>query len=273
MEFVELLSLHNLYPTITKPTRITHASAMLIDNIFVKKERYGNYRSMLLVDDLSDHLPCLVTLDNLEPEKKVPDLIWKSSLNDKNIKKIENKLQDIDWDIKIGNQSCDESFNIFHDILMNTIDDCAPERPVKRKTTKTSQPWITSGLKRCIKKQCELYKTHLEAPADDSKLSTYKKYKACLQRVIRNCKRKYYSDLCEKHKCNTKRLWEIMNKILKRENNKTNIIDCLEINNIKTYEAQEIANEFGKHFSSIGKWYANKTKIPKKKYRLLHLEN
>ena len=55
-----------------------------------------------------------------------------------------------------------------------------------------------------------------------------------------------------------------MNKILKHENNKTNIIDCLEIDNIKTYDAQEIANEFGKHFSNIGKLYANKTKSSKK---------
>ena len=55
-----------------------------------------------------------------------------------------------------------------------------------------------------------------------------------------------------------------MNKILKRENNKTNIIDCLEIDKIKTFNAQEIANEFGKHFSNIGKLYANKTKPPAK---------
>ena len=140
MEFLELLSAHNLYPTITKPTRITHASATLIDNIFVTKEQCGNYRSMLLVDDLSDHLPCLVILDNLEPEKKIPDLIWKRSLNDKNLKKMESKLQDIDWETTMGNQSCDESFNTFHDILMNIIDECTPKRPVKTKTTKTSQP-------------------------------------------------------------------------------------------------------------------------------------
>ena len=77
MEFVELLSTYNLYPVITKPTTLTHASATLIDNIFVGKEHCDNYRSMLLLDDLSDHLPCLLSLNNLEPEKKQPDLRWK----------------------------------------------------------------------------------------------------------------------------------------------------------------------------------------------------
>ena len=97
-----------------------------------------------------------------------------------------------------------------------------------------------------------------------TKMSTYKKYKAYLQRVIRNCKESTTLTCAKNIKNNTKRLWEIMNKILKCENNKTNIIDCLEIENIKCHEAQEIANEFGKHFSNIGKLYANKTKIPEK---------
>ena len=68
MEFVELLSTYNLYPTITKPTRLTHTSATIIDNIFVGKEHYDNYKSMLILDDLSDHLPCLLSLTKLELE-------------------------------------------------------------------------------------------------------------------------------------------------------------------------------------------------------------
>ena len=264
MEFVESLSTHNLYPTITKPTRLMHASATLIDNIFVGKENYNNYKSMLILDDLSDHLPCLLSLNNLELEKKHPELIWKRSLNEKKIKRIEAKLQGFDWKEILENKSCEDTFNIFHDSLMNTMDECVPEKPVRKKTPKVNQPWVTSGLKRCIKKQRELYKSYLEASANGEKRESYKKYKACLQRVIRNCKRSYYSDLCEKHKSNTKQLWEIMNKILNRVNNKTNIIDCLEINNIKCYDAREIANELGKHFSNIGKLYANKTKRSEK---------
>ena len=139
-EFVELLSTYNLYPTITKPTRLTHASATLIDNIFVSKEHYDNYKSMLLLDDLSDHLPCLLSLTNLEPEKKQPDLLWKRSLNEKNIKTIETRLQGVDWKMKLENKSCEDAFNIFHDCLMKAIDECAPEKPVRKKPTRESQP-------------------------------------------------------------------------------------------------------------------------------------
>ena len=180
------------------------------------------------------------------------------------MKKIEKRLQGIDWKLKLENKSCEDAFNVFHDCLMNAIDECAPEKPVRKKLTRESQPWITSGLKRCIKNQRALYKSYLEASANIQKKEAYKKYKACLQKVIRNCKCTHYSDLCEKYRNNTKQLWEIINKILKRENHKTNIIECLEINDIKCYEAQEIADELGKHFSNIGKLYANKTKNPEK---------
>ena len=41
---------------------------------------------------------------------------------------------------------------------------------------------------------------------------------------------------------------------------KTNIIDCLHINNVKNYDAREIVNELGKHFSNIGKLFTGQMK-------------
>ena len=55
---------HNLFPTITLPTRITKTMATLIDNIFVSKQLFKNYTSGVLINDLSDHLPCI--LENRE---------------------------------------------------------------------------------------------------------------------------------------------------------------------------------------------------------------
>ena len=44
-------------PTITKPTRITHASATLIDNIYVSTKCKSHIQSAILTVDISDHLP------------------------------------------------------------------------------------------------------------------------------------------------------------------------------------------------------------------------
>ena len=61
-EFLSSMMDSGLLPTITRPTRITKNSATLIDNIFVTEELHKNFDSLLIVDDMSDHLPALALL-------------------------------------------------------------------------------------------------------------------------------------------------------------------------------------------------------------------
>ena len=57
----------DLFPVIIRPTRITHSSATLIDNIFVESKLTGRFTSKILINDISDHLPCVTVLENLLP--------------------------------------------------------------------------------------------------------------------------------------------------------------------------------------------------------------
>ena len=52
-----------MLPVITKPTRTTHCSASLRDNVYISKNLQMDYKSLILVESLSDHLPCLVSLN------------------------------------------------------------------------------------------------------------------------------------------------------------------------------------------------------------------
>ena len=51
-----------LFPSITKPTRITHSSATLIDNIFLSMGIHDTSTNWILIEDISDHLPCLTSI-------------------------------------------------------------------------------------------------------------------------------------------------------------------------------------------------------------------
>ena len=75
----------------------------------------------------------------------------------------------MDWKMKLENKSCEDAFNVFHDGLMYALDECAPEKPVRKKQVSENHPWVTSGLKKCIKKQRELYKSYLEDSANIQK--------------------------------------------------------------------------------------------------------
>ena len=47
-------------PTITKPTRITHCTATLIDNIYIKTSKQIKLASGIILSNISDHLPVLL---------------------------------------------------------------------------------------------------------------------------------------------------------------------------------------------------------------------
>ena len=58
-------------------------------------------------------------------------------------------------------------------------------------------------------------------------------------------------------------MWEMINRINGKLNDKTCIVDYLQINNKKYSTGKEITNQFAKYFSSIGKKFAMKTEPSK----------
>ena len=59
--FLQLLNDNEIINTIQKPTRVTHKSATLIDNILVTSSNLS-YDSYVITEIISDHYPCLTTL-------------------------------------------------------------------------------------------------------------------------------------------------------------------------------------------------------------------
>ena len=55
-----------MVPCITKPTRVTKSSATLIDNIFVPLNLVPNVSSYIIIEDMSDHLPIVMILSDVE---------------------------------------------------------------------------------------------------------------------------------------------------------------------------------------------------------------
>ena len=66
-EFVDLCLDYELFPCIMKPTRITKTSATLIDNIFMNATLHDQIHSSIIINDMSDHLPCRIIIDNMFP--------------------------------------------------------------------------------------------------------------------------------------------------------------------------------------------------------------
>ena len=74
-----------MLPTVTRPTRITKTSATLIDNIIVSMNYVGRYTCNVLIDNISDHLPSILSLSGVTAYKKEPVLIKSRDLRKRNI--------------------------------------------------------------------------------------------------------------------------------------------------------------------------------------------
>ena len=88
--------------------------------------------------------------------------------------------------------------------------------------------------------------------------NTYKNYGNSLTGILRKAKETYYQTKCTEFKRNTKKLWQMINRITNKTTNKSTLIEYLKIDNIEIHNAKEISTEFAKYFSTIGKKYANK---------------
>ena len=85
-----------------------------------------------------------------------------------------------------------------------------------------------------------------------------------LKRTKHAAKRMYYIHSWNDFKNSTKKLWQLINRVIGKERDKSNIIESIKVDNIRSYIPKQIANQFGKHYATVGRNYANKIPSPQK---------
>ena len=96
-------------------------------------------------------------------------------------------------------------------------------------------------------------------------VESYKRYRSVLQKCKRSAKQQYYKDKCTELTNNTKKLWQLINGIINKTSQKLHVIEKINKDGTSLINTQEISNEFGRYFSSIGKKFVNATNKPKTK--------
>ena len=193
-------------PYIVKPTRVTHSTCTLIDNIYVKSSSLSKNLSFVITDSMSDHYPCLLSY-SLSKEKVKSDylIMEKRKLTEESIGLLQQKLLFQDWSY-LSNPvlTVDKSYLYLNTVITKALDDCIPKKLVKIKgDDKFNEPWLTVGIKKCNSKS-----RHLCNKARNSGVETdlirYKNYRNSLNRIKLYAKRKHYKGLFEKIGKNSK---------------------------------------------------------------------
>ena len=114
-----LLQLFCLESTVDFPTRNTHTSHTIIDNIFLDKKRF-NIKVYPLINGISDHDAQLAVLLNLTCPLKPPP-IYSRVIDDHSVKKFVELLSYESWEAVFSNDNINDIFNFFFRYLSYNI--------------------------------------------------------------------------------------------------------------------------------------------------------
>ena len=253
-EFLDMMYSFNMYPLISKPTRISANKASLIDNIYSNTlENQG--QSGIIYDDLSDHFPIYTVLKNktcLSNCHQRKRQLKKRFINDDSLLLFKKRLKNVDWSHDDSCTNVNEKYDTFFEKFYDVYDACFPLQTVcDKKMPQLKRPWITKGILKSIRHKNKMYKISLKAPSSQNKLN-YKNYKNKLTSIIRYSKYKHYNDIFSSVQGDIKKTWSHINSLL--GNKKRNAFPKnMYLDNMKLSSKEDIADQFNHYFVNIGK--------------------
>ena len=259
-------------PTITKPTRITHSTSTLIDNIYIRTKSFKNLNSGIITSDISDHLPIYTFIGKTELNKHAHEQKKIRPLNEDSLQNINKFLTSTNWNV-LQTKDVDQCTEYLTKKIHEALDLFAPEKTLTLSSKNIlRQDWMTLGFLKSTKTKYQLYRHALGKPKHSTEYIKFTKYRNKYNTLLRKCKIQYYNEILIKYKNDSRKTWSVLNQIIKNNNNKNVMSDIFNIGNKKEDNPDVISNEFCKYFSEVGNKFASK--IPKSKKPFSdHLKN
>ena len=212
-QFIERIDELNLLPTITRPSRITSHSATLIDNIYISQELHRDFESLLLLTDISDHLPLITMMRQMRLADKSPLKYESRCLTEDKLNKVRNSLFQKDW-IGLLNGTTNKNFDTFSQIISDELEKLAPKRIIILAKRKYIEPWMMKGLEKASNTKLNFYKVILKPDHTAEDAAKYRVHRNIYNSLKRLAKLNYYQEKCKAYRQNTKKLWGLINEII-----------------------------------------------------------
>ena len=149
-DLLDIFTTLGTLPTVTIPTRVTHCSATLIDNIYIKSDKYENINSRTIITDISDHYPIITCMGRRKAKvSKEPLVFQQRMIGPEQINKVSTDIKNTHWDQNMGHKTVNECHNAFIDRILNTgiLNTHAPTKIISIPYMAIlREPWMTAGL-------------------------------------------------------------------------------------------------------------------------------
>ena len=150
--FIDILYSYNVFPLITKPTRVTPSSATLIDHILTNNlDVESRHKQGILCTDISDHYAIFHIAQNatVHMENTVMTQL-KRDMKPQNVQRFVTEMDGINWSCVTATNDPQMAFTEFHNIVSQKYNKCFPLRKYTKKYHNT-KAWVTPILRECIR--------------------------------------------------------------------------------------------------------------------------
>ena len=266
-ELLEICLKSSVIPTIIRPTRITHSTSTLIDNLFISSNLTKNYKSGIILSEISDHFACFIMITNSKKINKTFKEFKSRKLNKTKLSRIKETLRDFNWN-ELEYCNTETAYDKFETVLFHIMNKHAPEKIFKIKHNDIlSEPWMTKGLLISSRRIYKLYTKSIKKSKGDSIYDKYIEQRNKLRSLKRKAKLDHFRNLLNEYRNDSKRLWSTINSLTGKIKNKNDSLEYITINGIKNYNKQNIANGFCDFFSNIGNKLASNIDKSNKSYK------
>ena len=247
---VDTLTSHGFCPVISRPTRITEASASLIDHIFVNNITQVTKSGIITVDH-SDHLAPFVNL--ITDRQKITFFEESQSyrlINEEQLLNFKAEIAGTDWSNIDDIDHPDDKYNAFETKYREKYEKCFPTKTRKNKKRKCDKPWILPWLQSACDRKNRLYYSYIKHPTDENK-AKYKKMKIFVDKHRKKAKLKFNSNYFNKYSGDCRKQWSKVNELLSRRTKSKVKITKLKDEHGTVTNDREISEKFNNFFCNI----------------------
>ncbi len=219
-----------------------------IDHFFVRENNCNLWSAKVLKWTMADHYALMV-----ERVVACSDVGPTLQNNGFFVKKINFHLLDQKINETDFMQSLDETdpcvgFSKFHELLQNAVQSSESLTHIRAAERKL-KPWITTGIVTSIRRRDKIYKKLKSNPQDYNLRRFYKEYAKQLDKIIQKAKLKYAENQLERFSGNIRKEYKFVKEFLNLPRKGTSVNTSA----FKGLTESEIANNFNKHFTNIGR--------------------
>ena len=254
--YIEIIYSNAFIPLINRPTRVTDHSASLIDHCFTNNLSPGiNKFQGILLTDITDHYPVFHIAQLPDKTINNEEYYFKRKMTDKNYSAFHNLILNHDWKSVTMLNTCENAFTNFYSIIKEIFNQAFPICRFK-KSYHNRLPWLCDSLKKLIVLKNKLY---VVSKKHNTIYNTnrYLDFKRSLRNAMYLAEKRYYNDLIESYKGNSKKTWDTIKTVINHQK-KSGTYPEFFFNGCIISEPKMIANKFNDYFSNIGSNLAKK---------------